>query len=311
MSNDTIKMENLIKKMHKKRNSPNAEYDSYLRYGSGYHWQWLKESKNRRYLAYSYYDYLKFILKRITKNIKKTKSRTILDAGCGDAILLYLINKNVSNLELSGFDFIESAIKFGRSKLTNANLFVLDIRNIFSYYKHYDYIICTEVIDHVLPPHSIKTSKRIREFQKKILNKLISLADKGVFLTIPTRGVWRDFDKKKEKIEEDGILLEWILTFNLKFRFNLLKPVLNYFEKMLRKIFKRPEKLISIANNLKNYISFSPKEDWSCFDENKLYKKEETLLIEWLEDLGLNYNWDFLKHDKKNTKGTYFIEFEK
>jgi hypothetical protein len=51
--------------------------------------------------------------------------------------------------------------------------------------------------------------------------------------------------------------------------------------------------------------------DWSVFDKEGDYKKEETLLIEWLESLNLNYNWNFLRLDKYNPKKTYYIEIEK
>ncbi len=298
--------------MHKKRIDPNNEYDAYMRLGSDYHWQWLLESKNRKNQSYSYYNYLEYILKRISYNIKKTKSKTILDAGCGDAVLLYLISKKFPNLKLSGFDFIESAIQVGKKKLRQGNLFVFDIRDIFSYNQRFDYIICTEVIDHVNPPETINSPKNKREFQKKIINKLISMANKGLFLTIPTKGVWRDLNKEEDKKEESSVLIEWIQSFNYKFSFYKIFPILNYFEKNLNKIrLRRPEKLISIANNLKKHISSPTREDWSCSDTNKEYKKEEKYLIDWLEDLKLTCNWDFLRHDKKHPKSTYYLELEK
>lgn len=53
------------------------------------------------------------------------------------------------------------------------------------------------------------------------------------------------------------------------------------------------------------------REDWSCSGTDKEYKKEERYLIEWFEDLKLTYNWEFLRHDKKHPKGTYYIELEK
>jgi 2-polyprenyl-3-methyl-5-hydroxy-6-metoxy-1,4-benzoquinol methylase len=186
---------------------PNKEYNTYSKFGKGYHWKWLNECKNINH--YSYLIYLKLILTRIIKNIKKTNSKTILDAGCGDAVLLYFINKRLSHLKLSGFDFIESAIDFAKKKLKNADLFVFDLRNIFSFKKRYDYIICTEVIDHILPPEPINDLNELRKFHIKILNRLISIANKGVFFTIPTKGEWRYFNEYKENKKEDPFLIKW------------------------------------------------------------------------------------------------------
>ena len=206
----------------------NKQYNTSSNQGSGYHWKWLEYGKQHHF-SYSYYDYIKFLAKKIIINLKKTNSKNILDAGCGDCVLLSFINKILPKLKLSGFDIIESALDIGRKKIKNSDLFVYNIRNIFSLEKNYDYIICTEVIDHKKLPESIKKPEEIRKYQITIFNRLISMVNKGVFLTIPTSGVLREPEYKERKILNEPLVIQWIKSFNFNINLRTIKYLINYF----------------------------------------------------------------------------------
>ena len=284
----------------------NLEYNTYSNQGSEYHWKWLEYGKLHHF-SYSYYDYIKFIAKKIIFNIKKTNSKTILDAGCGDCVLLSFINKVLPDLKLSGFDIIESALDIGRKKIKNSDLFVYNIRDIFSLEKSYDYIICTEVIDHVKLPQSVKKPEKIRKYQIAIFNRLISMANKGVFLTIPTRGVWRESKFMEKDILIEPLVIQWIKSFNFNINLRIIKNLIKVAERIKFKHYiRRLEKLISFANKIRGILAVPVKDKWISYK-----KEEEIYLTKWLESLNLKYFWDFLKHDRNHPKGTYYVEIEK
>lgn len=187
---------------------PNEEYNSYDTLSRNYHWKWLKNK------ALSYNDYIQTILNDILNLIDSTNSEIIMDVGCGDGVLLYLLYEKKKNLKLFGFDFIESAIKYAKKKLKNkAEVFVYDIRDLDDLNKECDLIICTETIDHVLPPKTLPTLDDLRVFQIQILNKLIEIAKKGAYFTVPAKEEWRCFDQDAKESDEP-LLEEWLDSLN-------------------------------------------------------------------------------------------------
>ncbi len=149
---------------------PNEEYNTYDTLSRNYHWKWLKNK------ALSYNDYIQIILNDILNLIDNTNSEIIMDVGCGDGVLLYLLYEKKKNLKLFGFDFIESAIKYAKKKLKNkAEVFTYDIRDLNDLNMECDLIICTETIDHVLPPKTLPVLDDLRLFHIQILNMQILL----------------------------------------------------------------------------------------------------------------------------------------
>lgn len=194
---------------------PHKEYESYRKLGRNYHWKSLRNK------ASSYYKYIQTILNDTLSLIEQTNSEIIMDAGCGDGVLLFLLHENKKNLKFYGFDFIKSAIKYARKKLKDkAEVFVFDLRELDELNKKCDLIICTETIDHVLPPKSLPTSDDLRDFHTKILNKLASIANKGAYFTVPATDEWRCFDPTIKNSDEP-LLEEWLasLKYNSKWRY--------------------------------------------------------------------------------------------
>lgn len=80
-------------------------------------------------------------------------ANSVFDMGCGTGHLLLAINKRFPNIKLFGSDFSEEAVSFSQKLLPSAEFFTLDIYNIpESFYKKYDVVICSEVLEHLLYP---------------------------------------------------------------------------------------------------------------------------------------------------------------
>lgn len=189
---------------------PNEEYESYDLLGRNYHWKSLK-SKNP-----TFRKYINTILTDLLNIIDRTNSITILDAGCGDGVLLYFLHKNRPNLNLFGFDFIEDAIKYAKKKLRKkAEVFVFDIRNIEKLDRTFDLVICTETIDHVLHPDQVSDPNELRRFHVQILNQMINRANKANYFTIPATEEWRDENHNFSRNNE-LLLEEWLTSLNYK-----------------------------------------------------------------------------------------------
>lgn len=71
---------------------------------------------------------------------------SILDAGCGSGVLLYILNKT-SNYEIFGVDIRKECVDFASKKCGSNNFYTEDLRN-FDLKRKFDIIVCSEVIEH-------------------------------------------------------------------------------------------------------------------------------------------------------------------
>jgi 2-polyprenyl-3-methyl-5-hydroxy-6-metoxy-1,4-benzoquinol methylase len=118
-----------------------------------YHKEWYTVNKDN---PQNYNDSKKYLSKFLTKK------KTILDFGCGTASLLNLIS---NEHERWGVDLDEELIKENRQK--NKSIFFYNVNDFenFSLYNHFDIIILTDVLEHVVSP------KKFLEKMKKYLKK--------------------------------------------------------------------------------------------------------------------------------------------
>ena len=132
----------------------------------------------------------KFIIKILKKYLKQIqiKNDTLIDIGCGNALLLYRIKKNFPKLKLKGVDrekkFINVARKF--EGLSNVEL---EINDIYKVKKKYDIVICSSTF-------------QIFDDFKKPLNKLLNLVnEKGLILV---DGLFNSYDVETRLIYCDN-----------------------------------------------------------------------------------------------------------
>lgn len=104
--------------------------------------------------------FLKNFLKKIINEIILIKPQKILDAGCGEGIILDLISQNLSNngnstnseVQLWGIDISKDAIQEAEkripvAKLTNGSINSLPYTN-----NYFDLVVCSEVLEHLKNP---------------------------------------------------------------------------------------------------------------------------------------------------------------
>jgi len=104
-------------------------------------------------------------------------SSTILDIGCGDGTLIDYISKNNSPKEIIGVDISKKAIEYARKQGHEA--YEMDITsNAFEAFmkeNNFDYIVLTEVLEHVREP-------------EKVILSIKESFNKSIFVSIPNSG---------------------------------------------------------------------------------------------------------------------------
>lgn len=94
-----------------------------------------------------FYNSIITLLKEKNYDLSK---KEIADIGCGTGHLLLYISQNFKPLTLTGFEYVESALKIARNTLPSANFIYYDIYEESIY--QFDFIFCTEVLEHLLYP---------------------------------------------------------------------------------------------------------------------------------------------------------------
>jgi len=161
-------------------NRPFMKYDKF----GAYHWRWYKSNK------FSYRDYAELTLSYFNN------SGTLLDVGCGDGLMTYLIaNKGFI---VTGIDTNIKAIELGKVMITKKlrkkyfldyvkHLLLGDVKNFLEHNGvrllnlsaydlteeiKYDYSICLEVIEHVPEP-------------KELIEKIMNITQKFLIISTP------------------------------------------------------------------------------------------------------------------------------
>lgn len=132
--------------------NPEFFFDKYERRGSDYHYKQIDRKISSKFNAYvlARYEIELELIKKIIV-LKGNKLLKILDIGCGDGVIFYLLNKifKNKNLKLFGIDSSELAIRVAKEKNPNAIFKISDIYNLPFEDDYFDLIISSDVIEHV------------------------------------------------------------------------------------------------------------------------------------------------------------------
>jgi len=142
------------------------EFQKYKTRGAGYHWEQISNSlRKRNIFVVARYE---LILDLIGKEIK---GKRVLDVGCGDGVLSYLLAKKGANV--IGIDSSEEAIRFAKERcrdLSNLNFQVASAYELPFSKDNFDYVISSEVIEHLKYPEKMLAEiKRIWNGRGKII----------------------------------------------------------------------------------------------------------------------------------------------
>lgn len=141
----------------------NNEFNKYKTKGGAYHWDRISSNPLKRNL------YSTNIYKTMIGMIPTLQNKKLLDIGCGDATLVYLIDKEKGG-DLYGIDNNQLAIKLAKEKMIekkfHANLKTANCYDLPFPDNYFDYIISSDVIEHLERPKAM-----LREAKKKLKNE--------------------------------------------------------------------------------------------------------------------------------------------
>lgn len=117
---------------------------------------------------------------------QRGNSLRILDVGCGDALLIFMLNFSTNRFEYYGIDISTLDIAFAKKlkkalKADNVTLFVGNVEKLPFQDSSFDIIICSEVLEHLEHPEIC-----LREIKRVLKNKgtaLISTPNGGNLVT--------------------------------------------------------------------------------------------------------------------------------
>ena len=141
------------------------KFDKYKRRGAGYHWDQTGKSLTKRNI---------FVVARyniVLKLIGDCKEKRLLDIGCGDGALTYLLSRNGGFVV--GVDISDEALEFAKEKtnetknieFTKASVYCLPFED-----KYFDHVVLADVIEHLKEPQGmLKEIKRVFNGKGKII----------------------------------------------------------------------------------------------------------------------------------------------
>jgi len=123
---------------------PSINFNKYQTRTHDYHWQQI--AKN----LFTFNAYVQARYQQIVDQIPKSNNLKILDIGCGDGVLLYLISQKNKSL-LTGIDLDQDSLKIAttkvKAKFIKASAYNLPVKS-----SSYDYVLASEIIEHLDQP---------------------------------------------------------------------------------------------------------------------------------------------------------------
>lgn len=182
------------------------DFNKYDIKGADYHYRQINKSNFKSYNAYTDAKY-KIEILLIKKIIKKLKNKTlpikVLDLGCGDGVIFYLLQKKIknNNLKLYGIDLSEKAIEIAIKKNPFGNFKVADVYKIPYEENYFDLVLSSDVIEHILEPK--KMLSEIRRVGKNNSFTIIGTPIKYTEEPIDLMHVYEYFPAEFEKLLKD------------------------------------------------------------------------------------------------------------
>jgi ubiquinone/menaquinone biosynthesis C-methylase UbiE len=144
----------------------------YKKLGADYHYQQINKKAFFKYNAFvdaRYKIMIQILEKSLRKYQKQNKIKTIkiLDLGCGDGVLLYLIDKKFKKIKIKlyGIDSAKNALKIAKKKIPKAKLILGKVEKTKFKNNFFDIALSSDVIEH------LKNQKMFLKEIKRIVKK--------------------------------------------------------------------------------------------------------------------------------------------
>ena len=227
------------------------KFGKYQTRGPDYHYKDIDSSNIATFNAYVFARY-QIELELISIALKKYYNKNyvkILDIGCGDAVLFYLLNQKIKdyNLELYGVDSSDSALSVAREKNPKVFFKESDVYSIPFEDNYFDMIISSDVIEHV-----VEAKKVLSEIKRVGKKKSIIIIGTPIrhteiprdkmhyyeFFPQEFKDLLNDFFSDVKIIQSHK--LRYLLLYNQMLSiFGINKPVFRYLINILTVYFKR------------------------------------------------------------------------
>lgn len=152
-------------------------FSKYKNKGADYHYRQINKKNLMLFNAFFYARcnlLIKLILLISKDLLNKRKKIKILDIGCGDGVLFYLLSKKIklNNFELYGIDYSEEAINIAKMKNPDVKFYVSNVYELPFEEIFFDIIVSSDVIEHLAKPKQML--KEITRVGKKGASCIIS-----------------------------------------------------------------------------------------------------------------------------------------
>lgn len=174
--------------------------------------------------------FLNLRLNIINNFIPKNKKLKILDAGCGEGHLIKILCENNINNQYYGIDITKIALKDAIKRNPLATILYQDITDIKFNNDYFDFIICSDVIEHV-----IYYNDGLNELKRVVKNNgyIILCIPNEILLTIFRFFLGRNPIKVPDHVNSfTPYKLKKILNLEIKNKINLPFKILPFFLSM-------------------------------------------------------------------------------
>jgi len=180
------------------------EFSKYKSREAGYHWEQISKSLKKR----NNYVVARFeLILNLIEN--EMKGKKVLDVGCGDGVLSWILAKNGANV--IGIDTSKKAMEFANEKCKetkNLSFIIGSAYNLPFEDKIFDYIVSSEVMEHLVEPE-----KMLLEIRR------VWSEEGNIFITTPIKFTKFPLDEMhfQEYYEEDfkNLLKEYFKTVKI------------------------------------------------------------------------------------------------
>ncbi len=173
-------------------------FDKYRKYGA-YHWGSYYKNPLGLYKIYVNY---------ILDNFKEKPKGSLLDVGCGDGLISYLLAEN--GFKVKGIDIEAEAIRLAQEKNPLGDF---EVKDIFEVGDPFNYLLASEVIEHLPNPD-------------EFLQKIKCLFRKEALITTPNKNYYKQPDpyhlREYTIYEFESLLEKHFRRFQIQFNKNNL-----------------------------------------------------------------------------------------
>lgn len=143
------------------------KFDKYKKRGVSYHWEQISRSITKRNI------FVKARYEMVLNQLGDSRGKRILDVGCGDGALSYLLSRQTTGAFVIGIDPSNEAINFAKKKtkdVKNINFIRASAYHLPFKGNSIDYVISSDVIEHLQKPEKMLAEiKRVFNEKGKVI----------------------------------------------------------------------------------------------------------------------------------------------